>query len=107
VVAFQQAFRFRIEAQLVALGVQRIDALEQLVIEHDRVAVGGHLRRQLAFQALDRLIRVGAGHYRKHGAHAAQQLARAFHGDDGVVKRGRLLVIRNRVDFRQGRPCLP
>ncbi|MNS54796.1 hypothetical protein D3C72_876100 [compost metagenome] len=107
VIALEQAFRFGIEAQLVALGVQGIDALEEFVIEHDRIAMGRHFRRQLAFQALDRVIRIRAGHHGKHGAYTAQQLARALHGHDGVVERGRFLVVRNRTDFRQvgGHAC--
>ena len=100
-VALQQEARFGIKAQRGALVHQRLDALEQLVIEVDGVVVGGQLGRHFAVDRVKLVVGVGALQGREDGGGAGQQLARFFHRDNGVVEGRRVLVVGNRGNFRQ------
>ncbi len=101
VVAFQQVLRFPVQVQLVALGVQGVDAGEQLGVQEDGVAMGGQLGRHVAVNGVERIVGVGALQVLERGLHAGQQLARTLHGHDGVVEGGRLGVVGDGVDFLQ------
>jgi hypothetical protein len=93
--------RFGVELEAVALVVQRLHALPQLVVQVDRVRVGSQLRRHLAVDRIQPVVGVRALQVREGGRHARQQLARALHRDDGVVERRRRLAVRDRGDFLQ------
>ena len=101
VIALQQAQGFGIEAQLVALGVQGVDAGKQFRVQGDRVAMRGQLRRHVHFHRFEHAIRVGRGHVAEDALHAVQQLPRALEGHDGVFERGRLAIVGNGIDFGQ------
>ncbi|MNM64642.1 hypothetical protein D3C81_760490 [compost metagenome] len=101
VIAFQQAQGFGIEAQLVALGVQGVDAGKQFRVQGDGVAMRGQFRRHVHFHRFQHAVGVGRGHVAEDALHAVQQLPRTLEGHDGVFKRGRLAVIGDRIDFGQ------
>ncbi|OEZ67299.1 hypothetical protein JAB2_24200 [Janthinobacterium sp. HH100] len=101
VIALEQAQGFGIEAQLVALGVQGVDAGKQFRVQRDGVAMRGQFRRHVHFHRFQHGIGIGRGHVAEDALHAVQQLSRALEGHDGVFKRGRLAVVGNRIDFGQ------
>ena len=83
------------------LLVERGDALEELVVEEDGVAVGGELGRDLGTNLQQRRVGVGARDRKKCAGRTLQQLAALFHGDDRVVERRRRGVIGDCLDFLQ------
>ena len=65
VVILDQAQRFRIEIERIALLVDRIHALKQLGIEVDRILVRGQLRRLDLLDLLQLRVDVRAGRRRR------------------------------------------
>ncbi len=101
VVALDQSHALRVQAQGVALFVQRLDAGEELGIEVDGVAVRGELRRVVGAQLVARVVGVGADQVEEHGGGAVQHLAGLLQRDDGVVEGGRGRVAGDGVDLLQ------
>ena len=101
VVAPQQALAFGVEAELVALVVQRLHAREQLAVQRDGVLVRRQLRRHFGLHLLQCVIGVAAGQIEEHGGHAVEQLTGLLQRHDGVVEARRLLAVGNRRHLRQ------
>ena len=101
VVALDQAHALRVQAQFVALVVQRLDAGEQLGVQADGVAMRGELRRVVRAQLVARIVGVRADQVEEHGGGAVQHLAALFHRDDGVLERGRGRVVGDGVHLLQ------
>ena len=96
-----QALRLRIELERVALVVDRLDALEQLAVEVDRILVRGQLRRLVFLHLLQRVVGVGAGDRTEHLHHAVQQGAGLLHRHEGVVEGRRIRVVGDLLDLGQ------
>ncbi len=99
VVALDQAHALLVQTQVGALFIQRLDAREQLGVQVDAVAVGGELGRVLGVQFVEGVVGVGAGQVAERDRGAGQQLAGAFHRQDGVVEGRRLAVIGDGLDL--------
>ena len=90
VVTLEQPFRFRIQAALLAVVVERFDPREERTVEMDRIRVRGKLRRHFFLDFLQSGIGVGPGEIRKDPAGAIEELAHFLERDDRVLE-GRLL----------------
>ena len=101
VVTFEQIGRFRIEAELIALLIKRLDSREQLRIQKDLVMVRGKLRRHFFIDLLPRRICIAGVEVRKRALGAIEQSPGALKGDDRVVERWFLRIVRDRLDFLQ------
>ena len=101
VVTLEQAHRFGVQAQGGARSMQRLHAGKKFPVQHDRVVVGGQLRRHLTLDGVERVIGVGTGHAEEGGRNPAQHLAAALHRDDGVFKAGRIGLVGDGVDLDQ------
>ena len=99
VVVLDQAQRFRIELQRIALLVDRGDTLKQFGVEKDRVRMRGQPGRfeVLHFLQLRIQVRSGDAVERRHGA--VEQLAGLFHGDQRVLEGRRGRIVRDRAHF--------
>ena len=83
---FERPRRLGVESETVARLMQRLDAGEQRVVEHDRVALARQNRRDVAFDALDLVAGLGAGEMEERRAHPLEKRAGALQGDDRVVE---------------------
>jgi hypothetical protein len=101
VVALEQAQRFGVEAEGGALVVERLHALEELVVERDGVLVRRQFRRVLGLDLFHRVVGVGAGEVEEHVAHADQRLAALVERHDGVLERRLLGAVGDGVDLRE------
>ena len=99
VVALDQTFGFRIEAERVALRIKRFHPRKELGIEKDRVAMRGLLRCLVLLHLLQGVVGIGLGQRGKHLAHARQQCARALQCDDGVIEGRRVVRVCDLLDF--------
>jgi len=99
VVTVEQAQLLGVEAELVALVVQGLDAGVQLRVEGDGVGVRGQQRRHGGLHLLHLRVGVGADQVEEHVGHAQQYLAAALGGDDGVVEGRRLGVVGDGVEL--------
>ena len=99
VVELDQAQRFRIELQRIALLVDRVHALEQLGVEKDRVLMRGQPGRLEVLHFLQLGIQVRSGDAVECGHHAVEQLAGLFHGDKRVLERRRGGIVGDRPYF--------
>ena len=101
VVTFEQIGRFRIEAELVALLIKRLDSREQFRIQKNLVMVRGKFRRHFFIDLLPGRICIAGVEVRKRALGAIEQSAGALEGDDRVVERRLLRIVRDRLDFLQ------
>ena len=99
VISIQNARFFNGQAQTVFLLVQLFDAIKQFRIQVDLVPVPRHHRRDLAFDLLQRVIRVRPGEIVEHACHVAQLAAGQLHRIDRVGEGRRFLRVSNRMDF--------
>ena len=99
VVLLDEPPRLVVEAERVALLVQRLDPREQAGVEQHAVGVGGQTGRHLVANRVDGVVGVGAGEREERRRDAVQQLARPFEGHDGVLERRRLRGPGNRLDL--------
>ena len=88
VMAFEQPQRLRVESQLVAALVQRVEPGEQAGVEPDRVAVRGQLRRDLGLDLLDPRRRVRADPAEEHPGDPVQRPPGPLERDDRVANVG-------------------
>ncbi len=100
-VALQKPFRFRIQAKLVTLLVESLDAGEERGIEQDGIAMGGAFRSDLGFDFLQAGIGICRREARKDAIHAGERLPRAFHRDDRFFEARLGRVLRNRLYLLQ------
>ena len=100
-VALDEVLRLLVEAEALALVVERLDAEEEFRVQVDRVAVRGVERRDLGSDLLQGLARVRLGEAGEDLAHPGEQLARAFHRLDRVGERRSLRVLRDALDLRE------
>ena len=96
---FQQSHRFRIEPEVGAIVIERIDASKQFVVEIDFVVMCRKERRHFFFGFLEFVVRVGIGHVIEDIRHAHKALTRLLHGDERIFESRRLGLIGNRIDF--------
>ena len=97
VLEFEQAQRLRIELERSSLPIDRGDALEELRVQKDGIAVGGQLGRLDVFYFLQRGIEVGGRNAVEHVRDAVEQLAGLFHRHDCVLECGRRGIIGDRL----------
>ena len=95
----QQPFLLVVEVLLVAVLVHFLDALEQLGVQHDVVAVTGEHRED----GVGELFHFGTvhafGEVHEDGGDLGQQFAAVLVGDDGVAEGGFLGVAADGLDF--------
>ncbi len=84
VVALQHALLLGIEAELVDVAHQRVDAAEQRRIGVDLVPMPGDLRRDLALELEQRVVGMGAGQEMEYVADLRQRPAGELQRRDGV-----------------------
>jgi hypothetical protein len=101
VVHVQQPFRLGIEAQRVHLLVQRCKALEQLLIQEDRIIVRRAPRCFCRLHLVNRRAGVRLRHTIQHLRDAVVELTTLLQRDDGVVKRRRSRIVCDGLDFLQ------
>ncbi len=89
--AGDQEFLVVIKAQGLAGVVDRLDALEQLGVQQDRILVGLQLGGLVLVDLVERIVGIGADQLLEQGIDAAQQRPAAIERDDGVVE-GRLVL---------------
>src|SRR5262249_50407470 len=77
------------------------NALEERVIEKDRVVVRGELRRLLTLNLLQCVVGVRRRDGTEGLQHPSQQLARSFERDQRVVERRRIHAVGDLVDLAQ------
>ena len=99
VVALEQIRALRVEAEGVALLVERLDPRVELRVQEDRVLVRGELRGFFRPDLLHRLVRVRLREIEEDLRDARQQLAGALHRLDRVRKGRRRGVVRDRLDL--------
>ena len=104
VVHLEQHPRFRIERELVALGMDRLDPGEQLRIHVDGVVVRGKLGRLLGLDAVEHVVGVGLDHGVERLVHAVEHAPRLLHGDDRVCERRRGGIVGDRLDLGEMLP---
>ena len=86
VIALQHALLLGIEAELVDVAHQRIDAAEQRRVGVDLVPVPRHLRRNLALDLEQRVVGMGAGQEMEYVADPRQRPSGELQRRDGVVE---------------------
>ena len=100
VVPVEEIPALRVEAESVALVVQRLHARVQLRVQVDRVLVLRELRGLLGADLLDRVVRVRGREVEEHLRDPREERSGALHGLERVREGGRRRVVRDRVDLR-------
>ena len=93
VLEFDEPQRLGIKLERSALPIDRRNALEELGVQKDGIAMRGQLGRLDVFHFLQRGIEVGGSNAVEHVRDAVEQLAGLLHGHDGVLERGRRGII--------------
>jgi hypothetical protein len=96
--AFEQVRLVGIECQLVAHAVQQADPGEEPRVQPDGIVMGSEDRGELSLEGVDRLVGVGRARVLEDGQHPAQELARAFEREEGVLERRRRRIVGDGVD---------
>ena len=99
VVALDQTLRLGVHALRIAFVMDRLDALPELLVEVDGVAVRGHLRRDFLLDFLQGIGLVRRRQVIEDAGDATQQGAALLHRDQGVVEGRRLGVVGDCLDF--------
>ena len=81
--------------------VHRSHALIELIVQVNRVAVRGELRRDDILDLLEGVVGVGADNGEESFRRTIEQRAGAFHGHDRVVEAGWLHLLRDHIDLGQ------
>ena len=87
------------QTELGAVVVEIFDALEEFVVHHDVVDCRPVEQHCLVGDFLKLGVAVGLAERHEHTHNAGCQLAALLHGEDGVVERGRGLLIGDGIDF--------
>jgi len=98
-VTVEQPRRLRIELQLRALVVERLDTLEQLVIEIDRVVRRRELGRCLFLHFLQSRVGVRAREGVEVHVHAREELSASLESDERILECWRSGIIGDALDF--------
>ena len=89
---------FLARQRIVLLVVDLLDALEERLVERYLVFEIGQHRHHLLLNLAQfrRLVSLGEGE--KHAAHAVEQAVALVEGQDGVLERGRILILHDLLD---------
>ncbi|MPM21334.1 hypothetical protein SDC9_67778 [bioreactor metagenome] len=85
--------------ELTAFVINRFDALEKLLIQHDVVAVLRQFRGHFLSQLLHRVVCIGFAQVVKNRTYACQHFATGIKFRQRVVKRSFVLIIYNGVNL--------
>ena len=99
-IAVEHARLFGRKPEFAGVRLERVDALEQSLVQIGLAAVTRELRRDFALDRLQLVIRVGANQVEKNAGHSVEAAAAALQRVNRIGEGRRLGIGGDRVDLR-------
>ena len=94
----QQTGVLLVQAEAVALVIDRLNAFEEVFIEADRRGLAGQHGPDFSFQVAQRVIRVGIGDVAEHVQDLVQRGSRRIERDDRILEGRCIRIAHNRIN---------